>query len=143
MFEEHKPSILLTSIGFAIAVVGSIWLAVQANAGLSFGDILLQAMIIFVPVAILIGWGLLLYLRKESPDTSNPAITSDMRYQRDLMDIVKREGHVHIDKIADELNISRKDAENMVVQLAELQIFDGTIDWETGMLHARHAKQLQ
>jgi hypothetical protein len=122
-----------------IAVAAGVWLASQAAAGTSVGGVVLGAGLAFIPVALLVGAGLYLFLRggAESRDESV------MQTQRRLMDIVRSKGQVTVEDVALELKIPVAEIKTMINQLVGLQVFSGYINWSEGTLYSMEADKLR
>ncbi|MCB9451851.1 MAG: hypothetical protein H6672_10450 [Anaerolineaceae bacterium] len=132
--------IILMVVGFAIAVIAGLWLALQvSNEQLSSGGAVVGAGIAFIPVALLVGFGIFMVVQggKEAVEES------EMRQQRNLLDIVKSRGQVDITDLALEMNISADKVKSLVHQLVGLQVFSGYINWEQGTLYSSQASQLR
>jgi hypothetical protein len=131
--------IILIVVGFVIAVIAGLWLALQvANEQLGSGAVV-GAGIAFIPVALLVGFGIFMYVQggKEAVEES------EMRQQRNLLDIVKSRGQVSVSDLALEMNISVDKVKDLVHQLVGLQVFSGYINWEEGTLYSSQAAQLR
>lgn len=133
--------IILIVVGFGVAVIAGLWLALQVSAEqLSSGGALVGAGIAFVPVALLAGFGIYMYVQggKEAVEES------EMQQQRRLLDIVRSRGQVSVTDLALEMKISAEKVRNLVHQLVGLQVFSGYINWEDGgILYSSDASQLR
>lgn len=132
--------IVLMVIGFGVAAFSGLWLAVQARSdNLSAGGALLGALLAFVPVALLVGFGIYFYTQggQEAEEQST------MRQQRDLLDILKSRGQVRVEEMAIELGVPLSTVQDLVHQLVGLQVFSGYVNWKEGMLYSEDASKLR
>ncbi|MBC7812393.1 MAG: hypothetical protein H7175_14650 [Burkholderiales bacterium] len=126
--------------GLGIAVLGGVYIAVQVSSGLMLaGGAVVAAVVIFIPVAVLVGFGILMIQR----GGQESAQESTMQKQRQLLDIVKSRGQINIDDVALEMRSSRDDIKDMVYQLVGLQVFSGYINWDNGILYSAEASKLR
>ena len=124
----------LIVLGFVAAVLAGGWLAGQAaQRGTATTSIVFPALILFIPVAILVGGGIFLYQRQDW----TPESESEVQQQRRLVDIVNERGHVSVDDLAAELRISPQTVHELIEQLMILEIFAGEVDWDAGMIYAQ------
>lgn len=131
--------IILSVVGLGIAVIAGLWLATQTSAGdLEAGGAVLGAGIAFIPVAILVGVGIYLYVRGGTESQQETV----MRKQRQLMDIVRSRGQVDIADVAMELHVPVAEIKDLVHQLVGLQVFSGYINWDEGTLYSMQAQEL-
>ena len=132
--------ISLIVIGIAIAVIAGIFLAIQVgDDSLSAGGAVLGAFIVFIPVALLVGFGLLMVI-KAGQEAQEETV---MRNQRRLLDIVRSRGQVGVHEVALEMNVSVDSVKEMVHQLVGLQVFSGYVNWNDGVLYSSDASQLR
>lgn len=132
--------IILVAAGFGVAIIAGLWLALQVSAAqLSGGGALLGAGIAFVPVALLVGFGLFLFVRGGQEAVEE----SEMQKQRQLLDIVKSRGEVGVADLALEMRTSADRVKELVHQLVGLQVFSGYINWEKGVLYSSDANSLR
>jgi hypothetical protein len=132
--------IILVAVGFGVAVIAGLWLALQASSGqISSGGAVVGAGLAFIPVALLAGFGIYMYVQggKEAVEEST------MQKQRQLLDIVKSRGEVSVSNLAMEMNVKVDDVKNMVHQLVGLQVFSGYINWDKGILYSTDASNLR
>jgi Zn finger protein HypA/HybF involved in hydrogenase expression len=136
---SRLAGIVLSIIGIGIALIAGLWLAGQVAGGMSSGGALVGAGLAFIPVALLLGFGVYLFLRggEEAKQTST------MQQQRQLLDIVKSRGQVSVSDIAIELGAPSDVVKEMVHQLVGLQVFSGYINWDKGVLYSSDADQLR
>lgn len=130
--------VILIVVGFGIAVIAGLWLALQAQQ-IGGGGTLLGAGIAFIPVAILVGGGIYMYVigGREAVHESS------MRQQRELLDVVKSRGEVSIADLAMELKVNVDTVKSLVYQLVGLQVFSGYVNWDKGVLYSSEASQLR
>jgi hypothetical protein len=131
--------IIAAVVGIGIAVIAGLWIASQVATGLTSGGALLGAGIVFIPVALLIGFGLYMYVQggEEAEEQS------EMEMQRQLLDIVKSRGEVSVTDIALEMSASVDQVQSLVHQLVGLQVFSGYVNWEEGTLFSAQASELR
>ena len=132
--------ILLIVVGFGIAVIAGLWLALQVSAGgLQAGGAVLGAGIVFIPVAVLVGFGIYMFVRggKDAEEEST------MQKQRQLLDIVKSRGEVKVSDLALEMRVSADVVRDMVHQLVGLQVFSGYVNWDKGVIYSADAGNLR
>ena len=141
MMERGRAiGISLIVIGIAIAVIAGIFLAIQVgDDSLSAGGAVLGAFIVFIPVALLVGFGLLMVI-KAGQEAQEETV---MRNQRRLLDIVRSRGQVGVHEVALEMNVSVDSVKEMVHQLVGLQVFSGYVNWNDGVLYSSDASQLR
>ncbi len=132
--------IILIVIGFGIAVIAGLWLALQVSTQqLSGGGAVVGAGIAFIPVALLVGFGIFMFVQggKQAIEESS------MQQQRQLLDIVKSRGQVSVTDLALEMKISADIVRNLVHQLVGLQVFSGYVNWNDGILYSSDAGKLR
>ncbi len=132
--------IILIVVGFGIAVIASLWLATQVTSGqLQSGGALVGGGIAFIPVALLAGFGIYLYVQggKEAETES------EMQKQRQLLDIVKSRGQVAVSDLALEMRTSVDNVKNLVHELVGLQVFSGYVNWDKGIIYSSDAANLR
>ncbi len=131
--------IILIIIGFGIAMIAGVWLAFGvSNEQLGIGGALVGAFVAFIPVAVLVGFGIYMFVQggKEAE------IESTMRKQRELLDIVKSRGQIGVSDLALEMNTNMDSVKAMVHELVGLQVFSGYVNWDEGTLYSSEASQL-
>jgi hypothetical protein len=132
--------IILVVVGFGVAVIAGLWLALQVSSGqMSSGGAVVGGGIAFIPVALLAGFGIYMYVQggKEAEEEST------MAKQRELLDIVKSRGEVAVSDLAVEMGVKADDVKSMIHQLVGLQVFSGYINWEKGVLYSSDASSLR
>ncbi len=132
--------IILIVVGFGVAVIAGLWLALQVSSEqLGAGGAVVGAGIAFIPVALLVGFGIFMYVQggKEAVEESS------MQQQRRLLDIVKSRGQVSVSDLALEMRISVDTVKDLVHQLVGLQVFSGYVNWQDGTLYSSDASQLR
>ncbi len=137
---SRLSGIVLSIIGLGIAVIAGLFLASQVSAGdLSGGGALVGAMLAFIPVALLLGFGVYLFLRGGSEAKE----TSTMQQQRRILDIVKSRGQVAVADLALEVGVPVNTIQDLVHQLVGLQVFSGYVNWQEGVLYSDDASKLR
>lgn len=140
MNSSRLTGIILSIVGLGIALIAGLWIASQVAAGsLTSGGALVGAGIAFIPVALLVGFGIYLYSRGGAEAKQE----SIMQKQRQLLDILKSRGQVSVDNMALEMNVSVDTVKDMVHQLVGLQVFSGYVNWDEGTLYSAEASKLR
>lgn len=132
--------IILIVVGFGVAVIAGLWLALQVSSTqLSAGGAVVGAGIAFIPVALLVGFGIYMFVQggKEAVEESS------MEQQRRLLDIVKSRGQVSVTDLAMEMRVNLDTVKDLVHQLVGLQVFSGYINWQDGVLYSSDASKLR
>lgn len=138
--ESRTKYAVLIGLGFGIAVLAGLWLAIQVSMGQSLSDLLGIALLGFVLSAFLAGLGAYLYIQADEEPDVIPDV--DVRQQRELVDLIHEHGMVSVQDAAKLLQISEPDVKDAVRQLLELGIFTGDVDWETNVLYSQNVKKL-
>ena len=131
--------IILTVAGLGVAVIAGAWIASQVSAGMSGGAAVTTAGVAFIPVALLIGFGIYLFVQGGAQAKED----TEMQKQRRLLDIVKSRGQVSVNDMALEMTVPVAQVQNMVHQLVGLQVFSGYVNWDEGTLYSAEASQLR
>jgi hypothetical protein len=132
--------IILTVVGIGVAVIAGLWIAAQVSqGGLSGGGAATTAGVAFVPVALLIGFGIYMYVQGGARQQEE----SVMQKQRQLLDILKSRGQVSVNDMALEMHVPVQGVQDMVHQLVGLQVFSGYVNWNEGVLYSAEASQLR
>ncbi len=140
MNSSRLVGIILTVVGLGIALIAGIWLATQVSSNaLGGGGAAIGAGLAFIPVALLVGAGLYLFVRGGAESQEE----SVMQKQRKLLDIIKSRGQVSVNDVALEMNTSVDSVKDMIYQLVGLQVFSGYVNWESGILYSSEAKDLR
>ena len=132
--------IILMVVGFGVAVIAGLWLAVMiSNQQMAADAAVVGAGLAFIPVALLVGFGIYMYVQggKEAVEESA------MEKQRQLLDIVKSRGEVSVSDLAIEMGVTADDVKSMVHSLVGLQVFSGYINWDKGVLYSSDASSLR
>lgn len=130
--------VILIVVGFGIAVIAGLWLALQVQQ-IGAGGLLVGAGVAFIPVALLVGGGIYMYVigSREAVEESS------MQQQRQLLDIVKTRGQVAVSDLALEMKTNVENVKNLLNQLVGLQVFSGYVNWEKGVIYSSDAKALR
>ncbi len=141
MNSSRLVGILLLVAGIGVAVIAALWIASQVSAGtLSGGGAATTAGVAFVPVALLVGFGI--YMIVQGGAQAKEA--GEMQKQRQLLDILRSRGQVSVDDMALEMGVPVAQVKNMVHSLVGLQVFSGYINWnEGGILYSAEASSLR
>jgi hypothetical protein len=114
----------LIGLGFGLALIAGLFLASRA-AEAETGALVGTALVAFIPVALLIGAGIVLYMR-QSP--AEEPVVSTVHLQRELLDVLRERRSMTVDALAETLDTEPEQVNEMVHQLAALQIFSGYLD---------------
>jgi hypothetical protein len=140
MNSSRSIGILMIILGLGIALIAGIWLAIQLSSGnLTAGGMTLGAGIVFIPVALLEGFGLYLVAKGGQQQKE----TSTMQKQRQLLDIVKSRGQVQVSDLALEMQVPVDSVQDMIHQLVGMQVFSGYVNWNEGTLYSADASKLR
>jgi Zn finger protein HypA/HybF involved in hydrogenase expression len=140
MNSNRTLGIVLSLLGLGLAVLASLWLASQVSAEqLSAGGALIGATLAFVPVILLIGGGIYLFIKGGGEVEQQ----STMQKQRRLMDVIRSRGQVTVEDVALEIGVPVSELKEMVHQLVGLQVFSGYVNWADGTLYSVEADQLR
>jgi hypothetical protein len=141
MGSSRLVGIILTIAGIGVALIAGLWIATQVSSGAieTAGAAILGAGLAFIPVALLVGFGIYLYVRGGAQEK----VESVMRKQRELLDILKSRGQVSVSDMAVEMNVPVDTVKNMVHELVGLQVFSGYVNWNEGVLYSQEASQLR
>jgi Zn finger protein HypA/HybF involved in hydrogenase expression len=140
MNSNRLLGIVLSVLGLGVAVLASLWLAAQVSAEqMTTGGALVGAGLAFVPVILLIGAGIYLYIRGGGEAEQQ----SVMQKQRRLMDVISSRGQVTVEDVALEIGVPVSELKEMVHQLVGLQVFSGYVNWSEGTLYSVEADQLR
>lgn len=140
MNSSRLVGIILMVVGLGVALIAGLWAASQVSAGsLSSGGAVTTAGVAFIPVALLVGFGIYLFVQGGSQAKEE----SEMQKQRRLLDIVKSRGQVSVSDMAVEMGVPVAQVQDMVHQLVGLQVFSGYINWDDGTLFSAQASQLR
>ncbi len=138
MNSSRLVGIILTVVGLGLALIAGLWLASQTSTSGTSGAIL-GAGVAFIPVALLVGFGIYLFVR----GGTEAAQESVMQKQRELLDILKSRGQVAVNDMALEMHVTVEQVQDMVHQLVGLQVFSGYVNWNDGTLYSSDARQLR
>ena len=140
MNSSRLVGIILTVVGIGVALIAGLWLATQVSSGdTSSGGAILGAGLAFIPVALLVGFGIYLFVRGGTESQQE----SVMQKQRQLLDILKSRGQISVSDMALEMRVSADSVKDMVHQLVGLQVFSGYINWDNGILYSSDARELR
>ncbi len=131
----------LSIAGFCLAIIAGLILATQVSTEeLDTNGLLGGAALAFIPVAILVGTGIYLYVRQLPSEVGSTY--SIAQKQRELMDILRSRGQIALVDAALELGVTDAQLKEMIDDLIGLEIFNASVDWETGILYSSDADQL-
>lgn len=136
MKSSRLVGIILGVVGLGIAIIAGLWIATSTE---SIGGAAVGAGLAFIPVALLVGFGIYLFVRGGAQAQEE----SVMQKQRQLLDIVKSRGQVSVPDMAMEMRVSVDTVKDMVHQLVGLQVFSGYVNWEDGTLYSAEASNLR
>jgi hypothetical protein len=139
MNQGRLVGIILIVVGVGIALIAGLFLAAQVSDGMSTGAAVVGAGVAFIPVALLVGFGVFMYVK----GGQEAGRETEMQKQRRLLDIVRSRGQVGVNELAVEMGLSVDKVKDMVHQLVGLQVFSGYINWNDGILYSSDAAQLR
>ena len=140
MNSSRLIGIILIVIGFGIAIIAGTWLALGVSREtLEPGGAVVGAGLAFIPIALLVGFGIYLYVQGGQEAERE----SVMRQQRQLLDIIRSRGEVRTHDVAVEMGVSVDTIQNMVHELVGLQVFSGYVNWKDGTLYSVDAQNLR
>ncbi|MBC7870232.1 MAG: hypothetical protein H7Y09_05285 [Chitinophagaceae bacterium] len=128
--KRTQLGLLLIGIGFILAIAGGLYLAASDFETNAFA---LRGFIAFVVIVPLIGAGIYFYIR---PQQEEAEPESFVRQQRELLDNLRSRGQMTFSDAAQQLAVSEEAVIEMVNQLITLEIFNGEVDWQKGILYA-------
>jgi hypothetical protein len=132
--------IILTIAGLGVAVIAGLWIATQVSGEtMSGGAAVTTAGVAFIPVALLVGFGIYLFVQGGAQAKED----TEMQKQRRLLDILKSRGQVSVNDMALEMTVPVAQVQTMVHQLVGLQVFSGYVNWDEGTLYSAEASQLR
>ncbi len=128
---------LLIIVGFIAAVAAGLWLALQVSQGsLRAGEALLSAGLLFIPVAVVVGAGM--YLRVRRQRQAEPVSTVEK--QRELVELLQQHQQMPVAEMAAALDIDEVALRGLVEQLVQLDVFTGEVDWDAGVIYAARSR---
>jgi hypothetical protein len=139
MNSGRLTGVILSVVGFGVAIIAGLFLAAQVSAGMSPGAAVVGAGLAFIPVALLVGFGLYMYV-KGGHEAEQESV---MQKQRQLLDILKSRGQVRIHDMALEMGVNVDTVKAMVYELVGLQVFSGYVNWDKGVLYSSDATKLR
>ncbi|MFO7322773.1 MAG: hypothetical protein DIU68_013675 [Chloroflexota bacterium] len=140
MNSSRLVGLLLTIAGVIVAVIAGLWIAQRVSNNDMPGDAaVLAAGVFFIPVALLVGFGIYMYVQGGARAREE----SEMQKQRQLLDILRSRGQVSVNNMALEMNVPVSTVQNMVHQLVGLQVFSGYVNWKDGVLYSAEASELR
>jgi hypothetical protein len=139
MNRSRLVGLILAAVGIGLAALAGLWLATQTASGISSGGVVVGAFLAFIPVAILVGFGLYLY----NQGGVEVEQESEMEQQRQILDIVKSRGQVSVTDLALEMKVNVGHLKSLIHQLVGLQVFSGYINWDEGVLYSSEASNLR
>lgn len=140
MNNSRLIGIILIVSGAVVTILAGGWIASQISSeALTIGGALIGAVVAFIPVALLFGFGIYLYIQG-GRETERESV---MLNQRRLLDIVRSRGQIKIHDLAIEMGVPVDSVQNMVHDLVGLQVFSGYVNWNDGTLYSAEASQLR
>jgi hypothetical protein len=131
--------IILIVVGIGVALIAGLWTAAQVSQGMSSGAAVTTAGVAFIPVALLIGFGIYLFVQGGARAREETV----MQKQRQLLDILRSRGQVGVHEMALEMGVPVARVQDMVHQLVGLQVFSGYVNWSDGILYSEEASNLR
>ncbi|MBZ0290620.1 MAG: hypothetical protein K8I30_23550 [Anaerolineae bacterium] len=129
-------SMVLIAVGIIVAVGAGLWLAVNAANGAETREVVMNAGLAFVPVALLVGAGIYGLTR------GAPEAVSDTRRQRDMLDLLKDGQPRPFTELAAVMGIGAGEVRALLNQLIALRIFSGAVNWQAGSVRIIDAAAL-
>lgn len=130
-----------TLVGFIIIALAGINLASQiTRPGADAGNLILGALLTLAFAVPFLGYGMFAYAL-HAQDEPEPE-ESDVAIQRRIVEFVNAHGMTTFPTLAEELNLDEQRIRDLVLDLLQLRIFGGFVDWDQGILYARNAAQL-
>lgn len=131
--------LLLTIAGVVVAVIAGLWISSRVAVGMRGDAAVLTAAVVFIPVALLVGFGIYLYIQGGARAKEE----GEMQKQRQLLDILRSRGQVSVSNMALEMNVPVPAVQDMVHRLVGLQVFSGYVNWNEGVLYSAEASELR
>lgn len=133
--------VILIVVGIVIGLVSLVFLGSGVASGdlTSSGAILGGGLAFLVLVAPLVGFGIVLVVQGAKDATRS----QQAQKQRELLDIVQSRGQVAVTDLALEMQVSQDEIRTMVHKLVGLQVFNGYINWDKGLLYSSDAAELR
>jgi len=128
--KKTQLGLLLIGLGFILAISGGLYLAASDFETSAFA---LRGVIVFGVIVPLIAVGIYFYSR---PQAEEAEPESFVRQQRELMDTLRSHHQMTFSEAAQQLAVSEEAVVEMVNQLITLEIFNGEVDWQKGILYA-------
>lgn len=95
--------------------------------------------LILVLVLPQIGFGVFLLWRGQG----EAAVSAKRERQRELLNIVKTRGQVHLSDLVLEMDSSKDEVHQTIHQLVGMGLYSGYINWDEGMLYSQQASTLR
>lgn len=131
MNRGRLAGIILIILGFVVAAIIGVLLASQVDSK-STGVVPLAIGTFLLVIAPLVGVGIYLYVRYgDDADDGQP---SAVQKQRALMELLHERGQLQVNEAAVLLGIQQDEVRELVEQLIQLEVFTGSVDWETGLI---------
>lgn len=125
----QKQGMIAIGIGFVLTVIASLALSYLTSDTMS---LLISAVIIFLLIAPLFGFGIYRYAK--STQEERTSLAEEMEKPRQLLDILKEKGQADIRFLSDELHSNPEEIKAMIADLTALQLFSGIVNWEDGLI---------
>ena len=119
-------------IGFIVVIIAGIALSFLATDMLSTTEVILVAVFVFVFVSPLFAYGVYTYAR--STEVEVYATNEEMEKPRQLLDILREQGHGDIIALSTQLETSPPKIKAYIADLSQLELFSGIADWENGVI---------
>jgi hypothetical protein len=133
MNSRRVTGVVFSVIGFTIAVLAGLFLALRVSSSeMDTGQLVVWALIAFIPVALFVGYGIYLYAKSAPPEVIPE---STLQNQRDLLNKLKSQGQVYLRDVAQEFNVDAQKIREIVYELVALRVISGYVDWERGIMH--------
>ncbi len=119
-------------LGFVVVVIAGIALSFLANDVLSPTQILITAVVVFLFVSPFFAYGVFTYARSTEEEAF--ATNEEMEKPRQLLDILREDGHGELGDLAERLDTTPAAIRAYITDLSQLDLFSGIADWENEVL---------
>lgn len=118
--------------GFVIITLAGITLSFLAGSVLTTTQTIISAVLIFIALSPVFGYGILTYARSTEDDAY--ATNDDMEKPRLLLDYLRLHGQADITRLAEELGATPSQIKSYINDLSELSLFSGITDWDNEII---------
>jgi predicted PurR-regulated permease PerM len=132
MNSGQKQGMVIIAFGFILTVIAGVTLAFLANEILDTLALTISAVIAFLLLAPIFGFGI--YRYANSTQEAINVLADEMEKPRQLLDILKAKGQTDIESLSRELDTSPSEIKTMIDDLSDLELFSGIINWDKGII---------